>query len=81
MRALPKKFQPLIYILLFFVSWQFLQLYNYAYAFDNAPARVQAVNPWQKLNQILDQNAQTLAQLVELLDAGYDISEPWGWDL
>ena len=37
MNCFMKKSKPVIYILLFFVSWQFLQLYNYAHAFNDNP--------------------------------------------
>lgn len=33
MKLFMKRCKPVAYVILFFVSWQFLQLYNYAYAF------------------------------------------------
>ena len=46
MKLFMKRCKPVTYVILFFASWQFLQLYNYAYAFkgtrqDAAKGRMQ----------------------------------------
>ena len=36
MKVFIKRFKPPTYLILFFVGWQFLLLYNYAYAFKGS---------------------------------------------
>lgn len=38
MRIFLIRFKPVVYLVLFFASWQFLQLYNFTYAFQEGTA-------------------------------------------
>ena len=75
MKSLPEKLKPLVYVLLFFVSWQFLQLYNFCHAFEpNSQTRQVVVTPWDKLRDILSELETVLESISTNLAAEQDIS-------
>ncbi len=75
-----RRLTPLIYLLLFTFSWNSLGLTNYAYAFEEGPARPQALleSPWLKLNRVQEQLVTTVKDIEGRLNAGQDVAAPLG---
>ena len=70
MEDIRKKFKPFIFVLLFFFCWQFLELYNYSYAFENTQGIEQSQNNahiWGKFNQIIKQIDNILDKISQCL--------------
>jgi len=71
-----RRLTPLVYLILFTFSWNSLGLTNYAYAFEEGPARPQAMleSPWLKLNRVQEQLVAIVKDIEGRLNTGQDVS-------